>query len=262
METTELTFRDRTSDGAVVVTPSGQLGISTCHLLRDHLLKVATDEPRAVIVHLGELAIESPAPLSVFVSVQTRLAEWPAVPLLLVPGDPDVAETMVRGHIGRFVPVRLSVPEAIDAIGDPPPRRGTATRLTNRWTSPRAARELTRHTCAEWDVREISDDAVLLASELVANAVVHTSCDPWLRLELRGDVFSVAVYDDEPGEVSVREPGPGLTGVHGLLLVAQIATAWGCAPTRDGGKAVWATLRTGQTGTSAPASLNGPDGVC
>jgi anti-anti-sigma factor len=249
METTQLAFHDQSRDGATVVTPSGHLDISTCHLLRDHLLKVATDEPRAVVVNLGALTIETPAPLSVFVSVQSRLAEWPAVPLLLVPGDPDVAETMVRGHLGRFVPVRLSVREAIAAIGDPPPRRVATARLTNRPTSPRVARECTRHTCAEWGVREVSDDAVLLASELVANAVVHTSCDPRLRLELRRGVFSVAVYDDEPGEVSVRDRGPGLTAVHGLLLVAQVAAAWGCSPTPDGGKVVWATVRTAGAGT-------------
>lgn len=241
-----LAFHDRMYDGATVVTPTGRLDLTTCHLLRDHLLKVATDGPRAVIVDLRDLTIESPSPLAVFVGVHARLAEWPDVPLLLVPGSPQVAETLARGRIGRFVTVRPGVRAAVDAIGDPPPRRVTVTRLTNRPTSPHVARELTRHTCAEWDVREISEDAVLVTSELVANAVVHTTCDPRLRLELRSGVFSVAVYDDDPGEVVVRDPGLGLADVHGLLLVAQIAAAWGCSPTPDGGKVVWATLNTGQ----------------
>jgi anti-anti-sigma factor len=239
-----LAFHDRTYDGATVVTPTGRLDITTCHLMRDHLLKVATDSPRAVIVDLGDLSIGSPAPLAVFVNVHSRLAEWPDVPLLLVPGNPQVADTLTRGRISRFVPVRPDVRAAVDAIGHPPPRRVTATRLTNRLASPRAARAFTRHTCAEWDVREISEDAVLVVSELVANTVVHTSSDPRLRLELRRGVFSVAVYDDEPGEVVVRDPGPGLAGLHGLLLVAQVATAWGWSPTPHGGKVVWATLGT------------------
>lgn len=239
-----LAFHDRTYDGATVVTPRGRLDLTTCHLMREHLLKIATDGPRAVIVDLGDLVLESPSPLAVFVGVHAKLAEWPDVPLLLVPGSSRVAETLARGRISRFVPVRSGVRAAVDTIGHPPPRRVTATWLTNRPTSPRVAREFTRHTCAEWDVRQISDDAVLVASELVANAVVHTTCDPRLRLELRRGVFSVAVYDDVPGDVAVREPGPGLARLHGLLLVAQIAAAWGCSPTPDGGKVVWATLTT------------------
>lgn len=241
---TGLVFQDRQCEGAAVVTPTGLLDITTCHLLRDHLLKVATDSPRAVIVELGALTLESPAPLSVFASVHARLAEWPNVPLLLVPGSEHVERTLHRGQLRRFVPVRAGLRAAVDAIGAAPPRLTTMTRLTNRLTSPRVAREFTRHTCDEWGANDIVDDAVLLVSELVANAVVHTSADPGLCLELRRGVFSVAVYDDEPGRVSVRDPGAGLAGVHGLLLVAQVAAAWGCAPTLDGGKVVWATLRT------------------
>ena len=48
--------------------------------------------------------------------------------------------------------------------------------------------------------------------------------------------------DYVPGEVSLRDPGAD-DGLHGLLLVAQIATAWGCSPTSANGKVVWATLR-------------------
>ena len=242
MTASGLAFHDRMCDGATVVTPTGRLDLTTCHLLRDHLLKVATDGPRAVIVDLGDLTIGSPSPLAVFVGVHARLAEWPDVPLLLVTGSPQVAETLARGRIGRYV----TVDAAVEAIGAPPARRVTATRLANRPTGPRAAREFTRHTCAEWGVRDITDDAVLVTSELVANAVMHTGCDPRLRLELRSGVFSIAVYDDSPGEVVVRDPGLGLSGVHGLLLVAQVAAAWGCSQTPDGGKVVWATLSTGQ----------------
>ena len=40
--------------------------------------------------------------------------------------------------------------------------------------------------------------AVLVASELVTNAVVHARTDLHLRLELRGDLFHVAVRDGSP----------------------------------------------------------------
>jgi hypothetical protein len=51
----------------------------------------------------------------------------------------------------------------------------------------------------------------------------------------------------------MRDPGT-CDSIHGLLLVAQIATVWGCSPTLTGGKAVWATLHLPDQGVTMPAS--------
>jgi anti-anti-sigma regulatory factor len=230
---------------SVVVLPRGPLDVGTCPRLRDHLLKVGTDNPRAVIVDLAALAIEGPAALAVFPVVHTRLQQWPGVPLLLVaPGDGRTRELLARNRTARFLPVHDTISAAVAASDDPPPRRVSRLNLPNALTSPRLARQFARSTCATWNIDDLADDAALLIGELVSNAVMHTSAAPMVRLELRRGLLSVAVYDDLPGEVSVRDPGGSAGGVHGLLLVAQLATAWGCAPTADGGKVVWATLRT------------------
>jgi anti-anti-sigma factor len=233
-----------TRDDAVVVAPRGLLDLTTSHKLRDLLVKVATDHPRAVVVDLAALDIDSSSSIALFATVHTRLAEWPGVPLLLVAGAGRARELLSRYRTGRYIPVHETIDAAVAAIDEAPPRRVTRIRLPNALTSPRIAREFARSTCADWEVEQLSDDATLLVGELMSNAVIHTSADPRVRLELRRRVFSIAVYDDEPGEVSMRDPGGMVSGIHGLLLVAQIAVAWGCAPTSDGGKVVWATLRT------------------
>lgn len=225
------------------MAPIGLLDAGTYRQLRDHLTKVAADGPRAVVVDLTDLDVESRSSLAVFTAVHTRLQQWPGVPLLLVTGPGETRDMVVRNHTQRFLPVHESIVDAIAAIDEPPPRRVEHLRLPNELTSPRVARDFTRRTCRQWNCGGIADEAALLVGELVTNAVVHTSSEPDIRLELRRDLFSVAVYDDVPGEVVVLDPGSA-GGLHGLLLVAQIASAWGCSPTSAGGKVVWATLRT------------------
>ncbi len=240
-----LSLEDRALDDAVVVVPTGQLDVSSYRQLRDHLFKVATDNPRAVVVDLTTTDVESVASLAVFPAVQTRLQQWPGVPLLLVTGTKYVRRMIDRNRTARYLAVHDTVLAAIAAIDDPPPRSVAHIQLPNSLTSPHIAREFARRTCGNWDLVHLTDDALLLIGELVTNAVMHTTSTPSVRLELRRGLFSVAVYDDQPGEVSLRDPGAGVSGIHGLLLVAQLAAAWGCAPTSTGGKVVWATLRTG-----------------
>lgn len=234
-----LQLEDRAQDEATIVVPTGRLDVASYRQLRDHLLKVGTDGPRAVVVDLTGLAIDSDSSLAIFPAVQTRLAQWPGIQLLLVTGVALARTLLSRSRAAR---VHTSVSDAVAAIDDHSPRRVARIRVPNAVTSPRIARDFARSTCAGWGLGALVDDTVLLVGELVSNAVMHTASAPLLRLGLRRDLFSVAVYDDLAGEVNMRDPGSG-DGIHGLLLVAQIARVWGCSPTPAGGKVVWATLR-------------------
>jgi anti-anti-sigma regulatory factor len=231
-------------DDAVVVVPGGRLDVDSCRALRDHLAKAGTDNPRAVIVDLCELDIESGAALSVFTTAHSLLARWPGVPLVLAGGNEHSRGLLASHHTGRYVPVHDNVRAAIAATAAPPPRQVEHIDLVNAPSSARVAREFVRDTCAWWDVLSVVEDAVLLANELVSNAVIHTSSASRLQIELRRGLLTVAVSDDSPQEAVVRDPGGDMSDVHGLLLVAQLATTWGCTPTWNGGKVVWATLRT------------------
>jgi serine/threonine-protein kinase RsbW len=87
------------------------------------------------------------------------------------------------------------------------------------------------------------DDAILLASELVTNALEHSASG-------RGGSFAVAVYH-RPADVRVEvtdqggpwAPGDAADGLHGrgLVIVGTFARAWGITGD-DSGRTVWFEL--------------------
>ncbi|PRH78114.1 PAS domain S-box protein [Streptomyces solincola] len=109
------------------------------------------------------------------------------------------------------------------------------------------ARAFVRDTLQGWGHTDVVDDAVVLTSELVTNAVIHagTSADV---LCLRSDTgVRVEVADRYPErEVPLQGSGPALADPdrengRGLMLCAALATRWGVdySPTR---KHVWFQL--------------------
>jgi anti-sigma regulatory factor (Ser/Thr protein kinase) len=102
--------------------------------------------------------------------------------------------------------------------------------------------------CQYWQLtlpdNTLVDRAVLLASELVTNAVIHARTELRLRVELRGELLHLAVHDGSPRLLRlVPIPDPEAEGGRGLWLVEQLARAWGVNRHPDGGKVVWCTLR-------------------
>ncbi|MCG7529309.1 ATP-binding protein [Streptomyces sp. OfavH-34-F] len=116
-----------------------------------------------------------------------------------------------------------------------------------------AARRLTKARLGEWhaggDTREA---AVLIVSELVTNAVVHTASARVLcELRCLEGRLRVSVQDQghQPGGPCL---GRGADDEHGrgLLLVDSLATAWGSRDAGDGsGRIVWAELPHGSEHT-------------
>ena len=95
------------------------------------------------------------------------------------------------------------------------------------------------------ELRTVREDALLVASELVTNAVLHSGCTPDQSIEVRAmieaDRLVISVHD--PG---VRGEGPrlrigeGHRGGFGLRLVELVARRWGWE--REGGHRVWAEV--------------------
>ncbi|NKQ23516.1 ATP-binding protein [Streptomyces galbus] len=69
-----------------------------------------------------------------------------------------------------------------------------------------------------------SQDAQLVVSELVTNAVRHAPGDGGLLLELTPDagVLTVTVRDSSPSEPQQRPYDAGRVGGHGMYLVARL----------------------------------------
>lgn len=92
------------------------------------------------------------------------------------------------------------------------------------------------------------DDAVLLTSELVANAVLHAGGPIGVDVELEPGPparIRIEVSDDSPISPTVRDYGSGASTGRGLALVARLASRWGVDPVEPNGKAVWAELVEG-----------------
>ncbi|WP_226026628.1 ATP-binding protein [Streptomyces hyderabadensis] len=105
----------------------------------------------------------------------------------------------------------------------------------------------------------LAETLVLLVSELVTNAVVHTGRSAVLRLVLPGAVAGEteeATVRLEVDDASDRAPVPRCaggeaTGGRGLALVDGLADRWGWS--REGtGKRIWCELDRCAAGEQAP----------
>jgi hypothetical protein len=105
------------------------------------------------------------------------------------------------------------------------------------------------------------DDAALVTSELVTNAVQFSGCTVAERITLtvarRGDCLRIAVHDpahtaQEPHQ---REPSQQRIGGQGLRIVAQLARSWG-VEARGNGRTVWAEL-PGPVSVEEPTARGG-----
>ncbi|MFF9486988.1 ATP-binding protein [Streptomyces sp. NPDC014676] len=104
----------------------------------------------------------------------------------------------------------------------------------------------------------LAETLILLVSELVTNAVVHTGRPAVLRLSLPGEDAEEATVRLEVTDRSERAPVPRCvdgeaTGGRGLALVDGLADRWGWSA-EGAGKRIWCELdRCGQVPDGAPA---------
>ena len=126
-----------------------------------------------------------------------------------------------------------------------------------------AARHFVRETLVSWGLPGGDDrvgDAVLLASELVTNAVVHAGTQVQLTCRLNGTTVEVSVLDRHPARVIPDLPSAAADvdrpSGRGLLLPAALSSSWGVtyAPAA---KAIWFRLGPDSTaGGQAPSALS------
>ncbi|MFD5541231.1 SpoIIE family protein phosphatase [Streptomyces sp. NPDC127079] len=114
------------------------------------------------------------------------------------------------------------------------------------WRVPEAARHARRfskRSLRSWGVTDDAMDvALLVVSELVTNALIHTEGPVRLDLTLVDHRLRIAVADSSPrSPVKPTNIGWEATGGRGILLVEAVSAAWGTVPV-SGGKQVWADL--------------------
>jgi anti-anti-sigma regulatory factor/anti-sigma regulatory factor (Ser/Thr protein kinase) len=226
-----------------LVLLAGQLDLTTAVEARTVLHKALAVQPGAIVVDLSGLTADDDVVLTLFSAFARTAAEWPGCPVLLCGADPRLREALDRMAVSRIVPLYPDQAGAFAAAGAGPAPRRYRQRLA---TSPHAAataRQLVDVACRAWQLPALVEDARLVVTELVSNALRHAGGDLELAIVLRQHFLHLAVRDGstEPPKLTLSAPDTG-EGGRGLFLVDAVAAGWGSTPTPDG-KHVWATLR-------------------
>ncbi|MFD0691348.1 ATP-binding protein [Actinomadura fibrosa] len=103
------------------------------------------------------------------------------------------------------------------------------------------AREVLKVALDDWGAAHLKDDAVLIASELVTNALRHAGLISFRAcLDAPGRV-TLEVWDDDPAPPLAAAIDLGSEHGRGLLIVGALAADWGWRPLSCG-KVVWAII--------------------
>lgn len=102
----------------------------------------------------------------------------------------------------------------------------------------------------EWHLESVRDEAMLLTTELVTNAVIHARSAVSVTVRRGVERLRIEVSDTGGGALKILEPrGEGQTG-RGLQLLEALASSWGTSAF-EAGKLVWFELQT-KAGGSTP----------
>lgn len=185
------------------------------------------------------------------------------------------------------IPEGVAQPRVSERTGTPAGRLNavvTEAERANRFAptpdAPRSARRLLRETLADNGIdpsSDLTDDVILLASELFENAVLHagTAFDVEVRVAAHEIFVGVRDHGVGPLEQYLSEPrkryGRAASHGRGLLLLQRMASSWGTRHDVDGSHQVWFVLsradRTAEVPSAAPdqepsgaAGPRGPEG--
>jgi hypothetical protein len=177
-----------------------------------------------------------------------KTANPPAPPLV----------TLGDQQLGQNLPAELASAVLAGAIVE---GRFAIRALGPEKTSPGLARDFTEQTLDAWALRGLAEDALVIVSELVTNALRHglrlshpagldalpgLPAPPPGPIELillwpAGPLFCV-VTDPGADPPVLAEPDPDAEAGRGLQVVHALASDWGWGMLSPSRKAVWASL--------------------
>ena len=109
-------------------------------------------------------------------------------------------------------------------------------------TEVRRARELVRRVVTNSGITEAAtQDAELIVSELVTNAIRHGGEPIELQIRLDKEGLLIAVLDGGSALPVLRDPGPDDTSGRGLRLIQELSDRWSSGRDTDN-TVVWAYL--------------------
>lgn len=101
--------------------------------------------------------------------------------------------------------------------------------------SPGMARTFVRGLLVEWGVGgEVADDAELLVSELVTNAIIHARTGVALDVTLGDGSIEFGVSDRSSRQVQLRLPSVEAVTGRGIYFLDRLAPGWEVVTRADG----------------------------
>jgi anti-sigma regulatory factor (Ser/Thr protein kinase) len=114
--------------------------------------------------------------------------------------------------------------------------------LRSKPASVRLARQVVDRWLGTAASSQFGADVQLVTSELVTNAVRHSTLSS-LRLRRDGDCVVLEVDDEGHGEPTIADHlSPTAPSGRGLMIVDRLVARWGWRPLPAGGKRVWCEL--------------------
>jgi two-component sensor histidine kinase len=100
-------------------------------------------------------------------------------------------------------------------------------------------RRFVARTLRDWDADPSRvEEVMLVANELVSNAIVHARSAPLVSLTQAGDELVLRVGDDSRTPPVAQAPSNDESSGRGLLLVEALSDRWG-VDVGESGKTVW-----------------------
>ncbi|MER7826246.1 ATP-binding protein [Streptomyces sp. NPDC096097] len=160
--------------------------------------------------------------------------------------------------------------DMLEALASPTALSACMT-LPGRPESVKTARDFVADQLVRWGQSGLEDSATLVCSELVTNAVTHTTpntpasgCLIALTL-VPGEALITQVADPDPAPPVPKVTFSGTLAEHGrgLSIATQLAAHWSASPRPDGkGKVIRAYLLiTGQPACTARAESTHPSSL-
>jgi CheY-like chemotaxis protein/anti-sigma regulatory factor (Ser/Thr protein kinase) len=191
--------------------------------------------------------------------VLTRLHEAaPAAQVVIYTGTTSEDLSSGQRHVAAFVRKDRDVRYLVDLVANVSREiHGANVDLGPDLADVARARRFLAERCTEWGCAPAVDDAELVATELVTNALVHASAHCVLRARLAGAVLHIEVEDGGGGTPDVHAADERSEHGRGLLIVSALCSAWGVDMRPSSGKRVWAQLVIAPTDDADRTTLAG-----
>jgi DNA-binding NarL/FixJ family response regulator len=176
--------------------------------------------------------------------VLSRIRELSPTSKVVVYSGHEADETWVREHVEGYVLKDEEIDYLVDLLASVGGRatRQSVLELPKALTSAALARRFVTETLTDWSLPTLIDPALLVASELAANAVTHADSAFRIQLSLTQRTLRIDVIDFGQGTPEPQPPSTTQEHGRGLLLIDALTTAWGIEDGPGSGKLVWAEI--------------------